>query len=221
MHVYNTKKEIMLLSYIDKKSDKKNLIVLSTIHYNVKITKDQQKKLSVHTMCGHMKGGIDITDLLSTTHSTQIKSRRCPLNTLALILDTCLSNVKTTLQDNGIKLINFEMTYNLGKKLAFPAIRRYSQSNGLKITLINKIRRALESTRYRLAPNLRISTQHLVHASNLRKLLLVRNLKRLKGRNWAISWKQNVRNAKSLYIKSTKQNCNLSVKIVLSNKTLL
>ena len=36
------------------------------------------------------------------------------------------------------------MTYNLGKVLVLPAItRRYSQSNGLKITAINKIRRVL------------------------------------------------------------------------------
>ena len=43
-HVYNTKEKIMLVSYIDKKkSSKKNVIVLSTMHDNVKITKDQQK----------------------------------------------------------------------------------------------------------------------------------------------------------------------------------
>ena len=36
------------------------------------------------------------------------------------------------------------MTYNLGKQLVLPGIRRrYSQSNGLKITVINKIKRAL------------------------------------------------------------------------------
>ena len=44
MHVYNTKEKIMLVSYIDKKkSSKKNVIVLPTMHDNVKITKDQQK----------------------------------------------------------------------------------------------------------------------------------------------------------------------------------
>ena len=41
IHVYNTKEKIMLVSYIDrKKSGKKNVIVLSTMHDNIKITKD-------------------------------------------------------------------------------------------------------------------------------------------------------------------------------------
>ena len=66
------------------------------------------------------------------------------MNALAFILDTCRSNAKTILQDSGIKLTNFEMTNPLGKELVLPAIiRRYNQSNGLKITVINKIRRVL------------------------------------------------------------------------------
>ena len=74
MHVYNTKEKIMLFSYFDKKkSCKKNVIVLSTMHDNVKITKDQRKEPSVHTMYDHTKGGVYVVDLLSTTHSTQKK----------------------------------------------------------------------------------------------------------------------------------------------------
>ena len=88
--------------------------------------------------------GVDVVNLLPSTHSTRIKSRRWPLNALAFILNTCCPNAKTILQDNGIKLTNFEMTYNLGKDLVLPAIRRgYSQSNGLKITVINKVRHGL------------------------------------------------------------------------------
>ena len=42
MRFYNSKGKIRLVSYIDKKkSGKNNLIVLSTIHDNVKIPKDQ------------------------------------------------------------------------------------------------------------------------------------------------------------------------------------
>ena len=123
---------------------KKNVIVLSTMHNNVKITKDQPKKPSVQTLHDHTKGGVDVVDLLSRTHSTQIKSRRWPLNALAFILDTCCSNAKIILLDNKIKLTNFEITYSLRKELVLPAIkRRYSQSNGLKIIVINKIRPVL------------------------------------------------------------------------------
>ena len=71
MHVYNTKEKIKLVSYIDeKKSGKKNVIVLLPMHDNVKITKNQRKKPSVHTVYDHLKGGVDVVDLLSTTHST-------------------------------------------------------------------------------------------------------------------------------------------------------
>ena len=77
MHVYNTKEKIMLVSCIDKKkSGKKNVTVLSTMHDNVKIRKDQRKNPSVRTMYDHTKGGVDVVDLLSATHSTRIKSRR-------------------------------------------------------------------------------------------------------------------------------------------------
>ena len=42
MHVYNTKEKIMFASYIDKrKNGKNNVVVLSTMHDSVKITEDQ------------------------------------------------------------------------------------------------------------------------------------------------------------------------------------
>ena len=41
LHVYHEEKKIMLVSYIDKKkSGKKNVIILSTMHENVKVAKD-------------------------------------------------------------------------------------------------------------------------------------------------------------------------------------
>ena len=56
MYVYRTKEKIMLTSYIDKKKlDKKNVIVLSSMHDSVKITKDQKKKPSVHAMYDYTK----------------------------------------------------------------------------------------------------------------------------------------------------------------------
>ena len=108
MHVYNTRDKIMFFSYIDKKENgKKNILVLSTMHDNVKNTKGKPKKPSVHTMYDHTRGDVDVVDLLSTTHSTQIKSRWWSLNAFTFILDTCRSNAKTFVQDNDIKLTNF------------------------------------------------------------------------------------------------------------------
>ena len=77
LYVYHKEKNIMLASYIDKKkSGKKNAIVLSTMHDSVKVTNDQRKKPQIHSMYDHTKGGVDVVDLLSTSNSTRIKSKR-------------------------------------------------------------------------------------------------------------------------------------------------
>ena len=116
MYIYHTKEKKMVTSYIDKKkSGKENFIVLSSIHESVKVTKDQRKKPSVHSMYDHTKGGVDVVDLLSTSHSTRIKCKRWPWNAFAFILDNCRSNAKTILQDKRIKMSNFEFTYSIGE----------------------------------------------------------------------------------------------------------
>ena len=87
LYVYHKEKNIMLAYCIDKKtSGKKSVIVLSTMQDSVKVTNDQRKKPQIHD---HTKGGIDVVDLLSTSHSTRIKSKRWPINAFAFILDTC------------------------------------------------------------------------------------------------------------------------------------
>ena len=99
LYVYHKEKNIMLASYINKKkSGKKNVIVLSTMHDSVKVTNDQRKKPQIHSMYDHTKGSVDVVDLLSTSHSTRIKSKRWPINAFAFILDTCRTNAKTILQ---------------------------------------------------------------------------------------------------------------------------
>ena len=56
LHVYHEEKMIMLFSYIDEQnSGEKNVIVLSNMHENVKVTKDQRKKAEVHIQ-SHKRG---------------------------------------------------------------------------------------------------------------------------------------------------------------------
>ena len=102
----------MLVSYIDeKKSGKKNVIVFSTMRDDVKIMIDHRKNSSIHTMYDNTKGVVNFVDLYSTTHSTRIKSRRWTLIPPAFIHEPYRPNTKVILQDNIIKLTNFEMTY--------------------------------------------------------------------------------------------------------------
>ena len=109
---------MMLISYIDKKkSGKKNIIALTTMHDKVKVTNDQRCKLHVLVMYDHTKGGVDVVDLISTRHSTRIKSKWWPLNAFPLILDTVWTNAKTILAENKSSFSNFQFTYQLGKAL--------------------------------------------------------------------------------------------------------
>ena len=134
---------MMLVLYIEKeKSVKKNVIVLTTMLD--KVTNDQRKKPHVHVMYDHTKGGVDIVDLLSTNHSTRIKSKRCPLNALVFVLNTCRTNAKTIVGHSDIKVTNFEFTYVLGKALVLPSIqRRFENQSGLQIKIHNKMRHVL------------------------------------------------------------------------------
>ena len=77
LYVYHKEKNVMLASYIDKKeSGKKNVFVLSTMHDSVKVTNNQRKKPQIRNMYDHTKGGVDVVDLLSTSHSIRINSKR-------------------------------------------------------------------------------------------------------------------------------------------------
>ena len=145
LSVHHQDKEIILVLYIDKKkSGKKNIIALTTMHDKVKVTNDQRCKLHVLVMYDHTKGGVDVVDLISTHHSTRIKSKRWPLNAFAFILDTVRTNAKTILADNKSSFSNFEFTYQLGKFLVLPIVQqRYEIRNGIQIAVMEKIRRVL------------------------------------------------------------------------------
>ena len=115
-----------------------------------------------------------VVDLLLSTHSTRVKSKRWPINAFVFVLDTSRTNPKTILQDNGVKLSNVEFTYQLGKALVMPAIkRRYEQhSNGLQIKVLNKMRRVLGIKEVMAHPDNDIPAQN-GHASSVFKNLLV------------------------------------------------
>ena len=82
-------KKNMLVSFIGKKkSGKKTMMAFTTMHDTVKVSNYQKKKPQIIFMYDHTKGGVDIIDLLLTSHSTWTKSKRWPLNALAFILNT-------------------------------------------------------------------------------------------------------------------------------------
>ena len=135
LYVYHKEKMIMLFSYIDKQnSGEKNVIVLSNMHENVKVTKDQRKKTEVHIQ-SHKRGSWCCWFVVKESfYKGRIKE----------IVATCRSNAKTILGDNNIKFTNFEFKCNLGKALVLLSIkRRHRNSNELRIRIINKMLRVL------------------------------------------------------------------------------
>ena len=123
IYIYQSNGDGLLVSYIDKKkSGKKNIVVLMTMHTSVSVTKDQRVKPNVHTFSDHTKGGVDVVDLISTHNTTKMKNQRWPINALVFVLDTVQTNAKTILAElsNPATLLSFEFTYTLGKLLVLP-----------------------------------------------------------------------------------------------------
>ena len=76
-YIHGKDDDLMLVLYVDKKkSRKKNVVVLTLMHDNVRVIKDKRRKLQVHTFYDHTKGGVDVVDLISSNCSTRIKSKQ-------------------------------------------------------------------------------------------------------------------------------------------------
>ena len=144
-YVHGKDDDLVLVSYVDKKkSRKKNVVVLTSMQDNIRVTKDERRKPQVHTFYGHTKGGVDVVDLISSNFSTRIKSKRWPLNNLAFILGTARTNANTILKENNVKMSTHEFTYQLARALCLPSVqRRYDSSNGIRINQMMKIKRVL------------------------------------------------------------------------------
>ena len=126
MHNSNNGKKKMLISWVDqKKSGLKNIIMLTTMHGEVKVSRDERKKPHVMVFYDNTKGGVDVVDLHASTISTRVKSRRLSINAFSFSLDTARTNART-LNDEVVNksTSNFYFTWNLGKALVLPHIQR-------------------------------------------------------------------------------------------------
>ena len=91
----------MLLSYIDKKKkEKKNILALTSMHNQVKLSVDEREKPHALVFYDHIKGGVNVVDLISAKMSTRMKTRRWTLNVFAFMLDTARTNAKTIIKEN-------------------------------------------------------------------------------------------------------------------------
>ena len=137
----------MLVSYMDKKkSGKKNVLFLTTMYDEIRVSKDQRVKPQPIVYYDHMKGGVDVVDLVSIGASTRSKTKRWTLNANSFICDTTKTNARTLYNEiNNKKLSNFEFTFQLGKELIMPFIQQRSESPlGLQLHIVKKMRTIID-----------------------------------------------------------------------------
>lgn len=94
--------------YIDKKTQVRKRHCFDSNARQCKYSKVSTAETTCSCNVLHTKGRADVTDLLSTNHSTRIKSKRWPLNALAIVLDTCWSGFKFILRYNNIQFTSSE-----------------------------------------------------------------------------------------------------------------
>ena len=127
---HRSKKNIMMLWYIDKeKSGKKKIICFITRHGQVEVTNFQRLKPQVIIMYDHTKGEGDVVNLISCYHSTQMKLKHWPLTAFAFMLDTIRAHRKKILEDNKMIFNNFEFTYQLRKASVLPKIQQKPENS--------------------------------------------------------------------------------------------
>ena len=140
----------MLVSYVDKKKSWENIVLLTTMHDDVRVTKDERCKLYSLVLYDHTKGGVGVVDLVSIHNTTRIKHIRWSMNALAFVLDNVKTIPKTILQESvsKTKMSSFDFAYTLGKMLVLPHTeRKYASPNGLQLQLVKKIHRVFESSK--------------------------------------------------------------------------
>ena len=74
-------------------------MLLTTIHDDVQVTKDERCKPDSLVLYDRTKGAVDVVDLVSTHNTTRIKHKRSLMNALVFILETIRTNLKKILQE--------------------------------------------------------------------------------------------------------------------------
>ena len=141
-------KRINLNSYVvnTKSSGKRNVLMLSTIHPILGISKDVKPKPALYKLYDYTKGGTDIVDQKISFYSCKPKSRKWTIVAFSYLMDTCRVNASTIMAlNNGIdprKLNSFNFGFDLVLELVRPFIEQRSR-NGLTSDIVRKIKLVL------------------------------------------------------------------------------
>ena len=144
--VYANEDDIMLTSYVVKnKSGKRNILLLSTMHDDVRCSRDERKKPNTICFYDKTKGGVDVVHMVIGKYTNKYKTRRRTMNAFAYMLDTARTNAHTVFKEIKHDIRTFDFIWQLGMLLVNAQItRRLVNPVGLQQTVITKMRRVLK-----------------------------------------------------------------------------
>ena len=123
-----------------KSSGKWNVLMLSTVHPILGISKDIKPKPVLYKLYDFTIGGIEIVDQKMSFYSCKPKSRKWTIVAFSYLLDTCRVNASAimALNTNDKKLKSF----NFGLDLVFALVRPYIEKrsrNGVTNDIVKKL----------------------------------------------------------------------------------
>ena len=110
----NEDDDMMLTSYVaKKKSGKRFILLLSTMHDDVRCSRDERKKPNTICFYDKTKCGVDVADVVIGKYTTKYKTRRWTMNAFAYMLDTVRTNAHTVFKEIKYDIRTFDFIWQL------------------------------------------------------------------------------------------------------------
>ena len=144
--VYANEDDIMLTSYVVKnKSGKRNILLLSTMHDDVRCSRDERKTPNTICFYDKAKGSVDVVDMVIGKYNTKYKTRKWTMNAFAYMLDAARTNAHTIFKEIEHDIHTFDFIWQLEMLLVNAHIRRLANPVGLQQTVMCKVLKVAES----------------------------------------------------------------------------
>ena len=111
--VYENEDGLMFTSYVvNKKSGKRNILLLSTMHDDIRCSRDERKKQNTICFYDKTKGGFDVVDMVNSKYTIKYKTRGWKMNAFAYLLDTARTNAHTVFKEIKHDIRTFDFIWN-------------------------------------------------------------------------------------------------------------
>lgn len=142
--IFGFHKSKVLVSYVPNKKNKKNVLMISTLHNDDRIdpTTGTNAKPEIITFYNKTKGGVDVVDRLKEEYSVARVACRWPLRLFFTILNIAGINSQIIYKENtGIIITRRDYLKQLALQLIQPHIQRRSTFQNISYPLQQVIKR--------------------------------------------------------------------------------